>query len=402
MSGCRGDRMIKKKKITKDLFYSITAVGLMNAVLQFIVYPIINNKVGAAAFGDMLFFLGVVSVLSPSFGIAANNTRLLLAERDTAKNGDFVFALSIFSVISAIVGIIVSIYRGNSFLGAVLFIYIIVITMFRNYSSVEYRLKLNYKIQFVFYLILSIGYILGTLLFFVIKRWELVYIIGETAAVAFVVLTGQIFSNIRVYSERKNSIFKNALTLSANYIITNLMLNLDRIVLLNFVGNEAVSQYYVLSLMGKTIAIISGPLNGILIGYLTKGEEKIKRKGFYKMGGILFAAGCLFLTACVVVTPIYIKIMYPNLYGEVISLNFIVNLSQIFYFLAGIVVVVTLTVCSAKSILIIQIIYSIVFIILSVALTSWRGISGFAYAAVISNVLYFFMVYFTGMISAKK
>lgn len=393
--------MEKKKKITGDLLYSITAVGLMNAVLQFIVYPVVNNKIGANAFGEMLFYLGVLSVLAPSFGIAVNNTRLLLQDRDKAKNKDFIYILFIFSLVSALVSFAISIYRKNSVLGMLFFVYIVVITIFRNYSNVEYRLRLDYKKQFIFYMILSVGYIIGLGLFLLMRKWELIYIIGETAAVFYVVIGGQIYTGLTGYSDKKHMIIKNSSTLAVNYLITNLMLNLDRMVLLNFVGEEAVSQYYVLSLMGKTIAIISGPLNGILIGYLTKDGKKLSKKSFFNAGGIMLVVGAVFLLGCVIITPFYMKIMYPNLYGDIISLNVIVNMGQIFYFLAGILVVVSLTVCTAKKILYAQMVYSVTFIVLSVIFTMKMGISGFSYAALISNMLYFILVYFAGFRAAR-
>lgn len=393
---------MKIKKITGDLLYSITAVGLMNAVLQFIVYPAINYRIGAALFGEMLFYLGIVNILSPSFGIAVNNTRLLTRDRDMTKNRDYLYIITIFSGISLIVGIIVSRYKGNTVLGMILFIYIVIVTILRNYSSVEFRLELNYKKQFFFYFILSIGYITGLIFFWITKRWEAVYIIGETAAVLFVVISGKIYRDLQEYSERKYIILKNTSTLALNYLITNLMLNLDRIVLLNLVNSEAVSQYYVLSLMGKTIAIISGPLNGILIGYLTKGNERIDKKSYIKTGGIMLGVGIVFLLGCAVVTPIYVKIMYPNLYSSIIDLNIIVNISQIFYFLAGILVVIVLTISSATNILIAQVVYSITFIVLSVILTKMDGIRGFSYSAVISNIIYFVLVYVVGYVSLSK
>lgn len=37
---------MKKKKIAADFLYCVGAVGMMNAVLQLIVYPVINNRVG--------------------------------------------------------------------------------------------------------------------------------------------------------------------------------------------------------------------------------------------------------------------------------------------------------------------------------------------------------------------
>lgn len=394
--------MNKGKKVAKDLVFSISAVALMNVVIQFLIYPVINYVAGADYFGDMLFWIGIVSMLAPSFGIAINNTRLLTKDREKAENGDFLFILSIFSVISCIVCVVISLYRRLSFGLVIAFVYIVIITIFRNYSNVEYRLTLNYKRQFIFYSILSLGYLVGLLLFWVTKRWEFVYIIGETAAVLFVVKSGQVYKGLDRCSEKRNWIAKNSFTLSANYLITNAMLNLDRVVLLYFVGNDAVSQYYVLSLMGKIIAIISGPLNGILIGYLTKGNERIHLKTYIKACGLMLGIGVVFLIGCLIATPIYIRLMYPNLYSNVMGLNLIVNLAQIFYFLTGILVVITLTVCASSKILRAQILYSVIYCGLAFVFTNANGIEGFSYAALISNALYFVMVAFTGVFVLKK
>ena len=51
---------MKKKKIAADFLYCVGAVGMMNAVLQLIVYPVINNRVGENEFGNMLFLLGIL------------------------------------------------------------------------------------------------------------------------------------------------------------------------------------------------------------------------------------------------------------------------------------------------------------------------------------------------------
>lgn len=57
---------MKKKKIAADFLYCVGAVGMMNAVLQLIVYPVINNRVGENEFGNMLFLLGILNILASS------------------------------------------------------------------------------------------------------------------------------------------------------------------------------------------------------------------------------------------------------------------------------------------------------------------------------------------------
>lgn len=389
---------MKKKKITMDLFYSITAVGMMNAVLQLIVFPVVNSRIGEQAFGEALFWLGVLNILAPSFGIAVNNTRLLLHGRDSASNKDFLLVLGIFSGASAMITACVAFIRGAALPGILPVIYIIMAAIFRNYSSVEYRLSLNYKKQFLFYAILSAGYVAGTGLFLLSGAWAWPYVIGETGAVLFVAFSGRIYKDLGRYSSKQKPILKNSVTLSGNYLLTNAMLNLDRIVLLRFVGNEAVSQYYVLSLMGKTIAMISGPLNGILIGYLTKDGKRISKRTFLRATALMLGVGFVFWAGCSVATPIFVKIMYPNLYGtDAMSLNLIVNMGQIFYFLSGILVVITLTVSQAKRILYVQIGYSALFAALSVVMTMSWGLKGFAFAALTANMAYFVLVFLLGV-----
>ena len=68
---------MKKKKIAADFLYCVGAVGMMNAVLQLIVYPVINNRVGENEFGNMLFLLGILNILAPSFGQGTANARLV-------------------------------------------------------------------------------------------------------------------------------------------------------------------------------------------------------------------------------------------------------------------------------------------------------------------------------------
>ena len=100
--------MLKKyKKVFGDLFYSIGAMALMNIVLQFAVYPLVNKTLGEKIFGEMLFWLGIVSVLAPSFGTAVNNARLVFPDRDSVKNGDYDYVLLLFSFISfAVISVI--------------------------------------------------------------------------------------------------------------------------------------------------------------------------------------------------------------------------------------------------------------------------------------------------------
>ena len=61
-------------------------------------------------------------------------------------------------------------------------------------------------------------------------------------------------------------------------------------------GNEQVTQYYVVSLIGKTLVLLIAPINTIVISYLTKEKERLTRSQFGKAvlagGGVSLAFFC--------------------------------------------------------------------------------------------------------------
>lgn len=387
------------KRIGGDLLYSIAGVAFFNIILQFIIYPYVSAKIGSAQFGNMLFLLAVVNIIAPSFGNAVNNTRMVLPEREKTENGDYMLILSCFTTVTAIVCLVISLIRGLSVIGGVLVFAVSVLTMIRIYANVEFRLDLKFKKQLVFYILLGVGYLMGAIPFLITGRWEWIFVVGELLAVIYVIISGRIFRKCKKISGRRGEIARNATTLAGSYLLTNLMLMLDRFVLLYFVDSSAVSEYYVLSLLGKTVAIIGIPLNNIIIGYLTKENRKMDHSFYLKALWGLLSLAVLFTLVCGGLTPVYIRLMYPALFDEmkdIIVLAFIVSLAQILYFVTNILLVIILTFVKAKWQLIIQIVYATVFIASAIGMTLMWEIRGFAYAAVISSGIYFLMTLIVG------
>lgn len=395
--------MLKKyKKVFGDLFYSIGAMALMNIVLQFAVYPLVNKTLGEKIFGEMLFWLGIVSVLAPSFGTAVNNARLVFPDRDSVKNGDYDYVLLLFSFISfAVISVIAATQKYSA--GYILIMgYIVIVSLLRNYSTVEYRLSLNYKKQFVFYGILSAGYLAGVLLCVWNQSWFWIFVLGETLAVSYVAISGTIYRNPWRKSGFIGDIGKRCITLAAAYLMTNLILNMDRFVLKAFLGDTAVSQYYVLSLIGKTIAIVGAPLSSVIIGHISSSKYRINRSQYQKIIVLIAGAGVIFWAGASVITPIFIKMFYPNLYKITWFLNFVINGAQILYFLTTLLLVIVLTMCEEKWQLIIQSSYAVFFVILSITATAYAGFNGFAAAALISNLLYLLFTVLVGWIKSAR
>ena len=123
-----------------------------------------------------------------------------------------------------------------------------------------------------------------------------IYLIGEAAALALVGVTGKYFSSVfqkkRIFLRRS---LGRGFFLTLSYLITNTTMNMDRLVIKQILGNEQVTQYYVVSLIGKTLVLLIAPINTIVISYLTKRKERLTRSQF---GKAVLAGGGVSLFFC--------------------------------------------------------------------------------------------------------
>lgn len=99
--------------------------------------------------------------------------------------------------------------------------------------------------------------------------------------------------------------------LTLSYLITNTTMNMDRLVIKQILGNEQVTIYYVVSLIGKTLVLLIAPINTIVISYLTKRKELLNRSQFGK--AVLAGGGvaAVFFLGCQVGTRLFVWLVLP-------------------------------------------------------------------------------------------
>lgn len=386
-----------QKKFATDFLWSIAALVTMNGVLQVLVYPLLNRQMGEAAFGNVLYVFGILAVIAPSVGLAANNIRLVEGRDKTVLNADLILAMLPQLVVLGIA--FFAVCKGY-LVGAVDFIMaalLVVLTTLRYYGDVEYRMTLNYKGYFIYYLVLSIGYTAGALLYPLTKSWILCFLLGEAAVWLLLVLKGHVYKPL-LKSENTVHISKKVLTLAVSYLLLNAVLNLDRVLLQHLIDSSTVTVYYVASLLGKTAALLVGPLNGVVIGYLTKGKTKpITQKSFLLVSGGILAAGAVLYLGITVVMPVFVKLLYPEIYTEVMAVSALANLSQIICFASSLLLTIMLTFCSEKWQLAIQVLYAVSFLGLALFMTKQNGVQGFVLASLAANTLRFVFTAVTGI-----
>lgn len=398
----------KKKifNIASDLVFSIAGLMLMNGMLQLLINPMLNNWMGEDAFGNYQSIFAVVSIMGTTFGVAANYSRMVRARDKKDTNGDYNIFLTVIAVLCVAVaaGTLV-VYKSFNATHFILLTVLMVATVLRYYGDVNYRIKLNYKGFFIYYAIITAGYCLGLLLFkYISEQWMLTFIAGEVAAVVFVLLNGNIFKGKKLLqkSPEFGGTMKSVGILSATNLLSAVAQQSDKIILGLAMSGTDVTTFYVSTLLGKVVSLLTTPLNGVLIGYLTKYEGKFTKKMFAIFAVVLLGLGIVALGGCFIASEIFVKIFYPDVFAEAEQYFLLANAGQIFYFISNCLMTVILRIASEKYQMYINIIYIIIYAATVIPLTLSFGIWGMTIALLITNGAKFAITTIVGFWKTNK
>jgi O-antigen/teichoic acid export membrane protein len=399
----------KKKTlaVAGDLIYSIAGLVCMNGVLQLFMYPYLTKKMGEGPFGNVLTLLAVVSILATTFGSGANYSRMVSKTKGHDNNGDYNIYLAITSVISVIISVL-SVYfivGPQNLVYMTGFAILTVVSILRYYGDVEYRLNVNFKGFFIFYLLISIGYTLGTAIYPFTKSWILAVVAGELACFVYVIIKGSIFSGKGLFkpSEFFKENIRSMVLLSLTNMINALVLQSDKILLNIKLGGESVTVFYAATLVGKIIALLTTPLNGVIIGYLSKYKGKFTKKFFTIVIAAALGVGAVFVVGCFVASHIFVGIMYPGeVYNAAKEYFFLANAGQILYFISGSLMVVVLRFTDEKYQLIINMTYAVLFALIVIPSVWLYGLWGITFGLLAVNAIRFILVAAVGFLSIRK
>ena len=182
------------RRVMGDSIWSIAGLMLMNLAAQFAVYPLWNRRLGNESYGHILFLLSAMNILAVSMGTACNYGRMKeSAERETG-NRTYLRMLAWASLAAVPYMIVASLLSGAGMSPAetALLVLLTVATMWRFYADVGYRLTLNYRGFFLYYLTVSLGYGVGVALFLRTGLWPLALLPGELAGLCLVLLRGHV------------------------------------------------------------------------------------------------------------------------------------------------------------------------------------------------------------------
>lgn len=379
--------------VASDLIYSMAAVIILNGVTQLIVNPYMDN-IMQDSYGTVLYLFSIVSVMAASFGTGANYSRMMSQTKRKATNGDYnIFLCAIFAlcvIVSAVSLILVGWFNLPQF---IMFTILMIVSVARFYGDVEFRMNLNYKGYFIYYTSIAVGYLIGLLVFRFTKVWGIVFILGESLSILYVKFRGSIFK--KPYFKRSEYFKANIismLVLSGTELIGALILHADRIMIRLMIDEEMTRIFYKASLMGKVIALLTVPLNGVIIGYLARYKGKFTTKKFLNITGITVLIGIVFTIGCTFASHIFVLLFYPHDYITARPYFLIANAGQIVFFISNTLMVILLRFSGEKYQLYINIVYAVLFVAIVIPMTYFWGLFGAAAGLLSVNVIKFAIV----------
>lgn len=388
-----------------NLIYSIGAAAIFNMVIQLLVYPDFERRMGKDAYGVALSILSLLAITAGTCGYAVNCARLLGVKKGYCQNGDYNLILLTMGALSSIIGVTYLFYLGVATPVTVgLYVLLTFSTLLRYYSEVEFRINTDFFRYMIYYILISVGYTAGLFLFHLTEQWMLALILGETLAVVYVMIRGKIYrAPLFKKTDALIPVLSSIGLIFLSALIDNLTLHADRILLLAITGDGgAVTTYYIASLIGKIVSMLTLPINAILLSYLVRYGGELTKKLWMIVSAVALIFGVISLAGCLIVSPWLIKILYPDNLADVTPYLFPAILGQIFYFISGVLMMILLRFKGEKRQLIFNASYAVIFFACVAAGTALWGLGGFVWSIVLANALRFFAALVWGFMKNKS
>lgn len=375
--------LIKRRKFYSDLLINIFASAIPVIVSNIIVYPVIAKVFAPSAYGTITTCIGLLNLVNGIWGSSVAYTCLL--DNGCHPGTSFNLLAIINLVLGEILLLILLILTGCIkdvqfiFLGIMQFLLIL-----HNYIGVEYRLKISYKKIMCSNLALSIGEIVGLLLFFKLHSWYFIFLSGYSFQFVFDALVTTLWREHSSSHTGFSQILKCDLSLAVSSSLSGVATYWDKLLLYPYLGASNVAYYHSASLIAKVAPLFSSSIGNVILSYLVR--IRTIRKSLLVYGLIaLSGIAAIGLYICNLIVPFFINILYPQYLEECLPLIPYTNLSAMLIMVYNFLFPLLMRFCSKSSQIIIQFIRTVPYFFLSIIMISRYGLVGFCFATIISQ-----------------
>ncbi len=330
--------------------------------------------------------LSIIFIFATTLGIGMNNIRLVEERKCNGTNRDYLCIMAIGSIFLTFIAYFSKRYGFDPQVALPWFAILLILNMIRVYGEVDFRINLNFSLYFLYYFIVSLGYVVGTLLYKFTANWTHIFLVGEALAIVMLVLRKMIFAP-SLPSKKLPYISKAILLLFLSTIMIQLVVSGDRLILKYFLGDRSVTVYSSLSLVAKTGNMVIFPLGALLLSYLAAKTIPTTKKWFFRVVaswlGVCFSA----FIGSLIMAPIYVKLFYPDLFNDTVGLSIIVNAGLVLAMVGYLFRLYLIAFTNAIIVFAFELLFTIIHLIFAIYLTKFYGMVGYAWAVIIGRGL---------------
>lgn len=381
------------KKFTNDIILNLFSSALPLLILQLFTLPLLANIYGGVNYGIVIVMISLITLIGFPFGNVLNNIRIINHQNYKIKNldGDFNFLLSIISVIGFILVISISsvIIESLTIVDLGLIAFIVLLTIFREYNIVYFRVNLNYKMILLNNLLLTLGYLLGTYLFILYEIWQFIYLFGLLLSTFHLLIYTKFYKESYKKTINIYILFKAYISIYTGNLFKNLVAYSDRLFILPFLGPYYVAVYYTATIIGKIVLMIINPLNTVTLSYLVN-KDKMDKKVFFKILTATFFLSLISYLMIILISPYFFSFLYPEFKEEAMKIIKFTAAAACVEMLSSIIQPYNLRFNLPKYQLYLGVLYFCSFLIFSLMLMKFYGLVGFSIGTLIAATINLF------------
>lgn len=374
----------KHKMFIKDILLNSFSFAIYIFSQQIIFMPIMGKLLPENTFANFIIFISIFSIISNSFGCELGVVRQIKEDNNSSQY-NYIMRWLLGSVL--IVSIICLSFLKFSILETLLLSIVVSLANIRLYICSCFRMKKYFKGVMVQNILYLIGLLFGLGLFLKFKIIWIPSLIAELVSLSYSLIK----SDFTLFS-KKVKVEKKTLVAFKDYSIIEFLINMmtyfDKILIYPILGTNAVNVYYATTTMSKMVSLISNPLHSVLLSWI-KNDGKSKDGILTIVFKYCFSLILLISIITIPLTYIAVRLLYNSYLNDSLLIIIPISIGAGFAFATSIIKAVILKYIDSKKTLSSYIKYFISFIILSIILSKFYGLMGFALANMLSRVILF-------------
>lgn len=385
-------------RISKDFVINISASLIYTFARQIVVFPLLASRLSDRDYGTLLTIVGLATVCTTLVGNSLNNLRLIQNSLYAEKGfrGDFNLLCLFGMGVSVCASACLWGYFRYSWLTALLLTLYLFVSEAYQYASAFFRIDLNFNRILMANLVASIAYITAAAIFATPLLWPAVFLIGEGAALIFTMLKTPFLQEPLTRTPLFEQTSRKLMVLMLSSLVGNLLLYADRLIIYPTLGAESVSYYSAASFFGKSASIVMSPIANVLLGYFSQKEFIGSKKLFTLVNACSLVCMAVFAAVCCLLAPWFTQLLYPSLFHQALPYIMLANFSSILSIAGTMAQPMVLRCCNTRWILLIQVCYGVVYLTVAFLLMPLSGLTGFCWAAILSNGVRLLLLYGIG------